>query len=521
MRIPNYFLLLSSLLFGLACTSNPSPVEVDLLIQHGTVFSGADASPEVLDIGIRGDTIAFIGKADEQSVHAQETIDATGFWVTPGFIDPHTHSYGDLRDSLRKSNLNYLMQGVTTVCIGNDGGGPLDTEAAISYLSEQGVGTNVAMFAGHGSIRGKVMGRAARAPTSAELATMQDYVRQAMEAGALGLSTGLYYAPGSFAETEEVIALSAIAAEYSGIYESHIRDESSYTVGLIGAVEEVLRIGREAKIPVHIAHIKALGVDVWDKSTEVIALIEAAQAEGIQVSADQYPYRASGTSIASALVPRWVMADSREAQQQRLQDPQLLPRIRLAIQENLRKRGGPESLLITRYSDSTLVNQHLGEIAEAWNIDPVEAAIQLTLAGDAGVASFNMQESDIHQFMRQPWVMTCSDGSSGHPRKYGTYPKKFQQYVLRDSVISPASFIHKSSQLVAQTFNIAKRGSLRTGYFADVILFNPEQFQANSTFQEPDLLATGMAHVFVNGQQVVREGAYTGVLAGKALKRGE
>ena len=454
--LPLLFLLLA------ACTPVTRPVQVDLLIVKGTVFTGEDTPPQILDIGIRGDTIAFVG---------------------------------------------------------TDGGGPLRTAEALAFFDAQGVGTNVALFAGHGSIRGEVLGMAARAPNAAELERMKQWVRTAMEAGALGLSTGLYYAPGSFAETEEVIELAKVAAQYGGIYESHIRDESSYTVGLIGAVEEVLRIGREAQIPVHIAHIKALGVDVWGKSEGVIAQIETAQAEGIRVTADQYPYRASGTGIAAALVPRWVMEDSREAQRQRLTDPKLLPRIREEMQENLRKRGGPESMLITGAGDPALPGKHLGEVAAAWQLNPIEAAIRITLAGGASVASFNMQESDITRFMQQPWVMTCSDGSDGHPRKYGTYPQKFQQYVRAASVISPETFVHRSSRLVAETFGIARRGSLKAGFFADVIVFDPGQFRANATFEAPERLASGMKHVFVNGKQAVTDGAFTGVLAGKALRR--
>lgn len=509
------------LLLIVACGPGPEPITVDLLIRNGTVFTGEDSPPQQLDIGIRGDTIAFVGQAEKFQVQARETIDAQGMWVAPGFMDPHTHSYADLRDSTRRANLNYLMQGVTTVFAGNDGGGPLQTSEALAFFEAQGIGTNVALFAGHGSIRGDVLGMADREPTAAELDRMKQWVRESMEAGALGLSTGLYYAPGSFAKTEEVIALSQVAAEYGGIYESHIRDESSYTVGLIGAVEEVLRIGREARIPVHFAHIKALGVDVWGKSEAVIALIEAAQAAGIRVTADQYPYQASGTSIASALVPRWVMADSREAQRQRLTDPKLLPRIREEIQENLRKRGGPEALLITDTRNPELTGKHLGQIAADWQVDPVAAAIRITLTGNVNVASFNMQESDIKQFMQQPWVMTCSDGSSGHPRKYGTFPRKFQKYVREEAVISPENFVHKSSQLVANTFRIPRRGSLNPGFFADIIVFDPEKFQANATFSEPEKLATGMQHVFVNGQQVVKAGAFTKIYPGKALRRGE
>jgi N-acyl-D-aspartate/D-glutamate deacylase len=508
-------LYIASLLFFLFQTT-----QVDLLIKGGRVHDGAGAEPVVSDVGIRGDRIVFIGNAQAAGIAAARTIDAAGLIVAPGFIDPHTHALEDLNNEQRKSNVHYLMQGVTTVITGNDGGGPVSVTSTFETWQRQGIGTNAALLVGHGSIRGRVIGQADRQPSGPELERMRGIIGEAMDGGAIGMSTGLYYAPGSFAKTEEVIELAKIVAAKNGVYDSHMRDESSYTIGLLGSIEETLRIGREAGIPVNISHIKALGTDVWGKSTEVIAIIQRARAAGVRVTADQYPYTASGTSVGASLLPRWAEAGGRQELLKRIEDPAVRPRLVAEMQENMRRRGGADSLLITSSQNREIVGKRLNQIAAAWNKPPIEAALDIIKAGGASVASFNMNESDIDNFMRQDWVMTGSDGSGGHPRKYGTYPRKFREYVVNRKVIGMPFAIRSSSALVAETFRIPERGRLTTGFFADVIVFDEKTIADRSTYEQPDLLATGMKYVIVNGKIAVEDGKFNGTLAGRPVKKG-
>jgi N-acyl-D-amino-acid deacylase len=332
---------------------------------------------------------------------------------------------------------------------------------------------------------------------------MKGLVATAMCQGALGFSTGLFYAPQSFAKTGEVVALAREAGMRGGVYDSHIRDESSYTIGLAAAVDEALAIGREARLPVNISHIKALGVDVHGMAPAIIAKVEAARARGQHVTADQYPWSASGTSLAAALVPRWAQDGGRAALLRRFDDPAVRARLRAEMAENLRRRGGAASLLIT----------------EGGAGDPVEAAIGVIRVADPAVASFNQTEADIAAFMRRPWVMTGSDASTGHPRAYGSFARKYDEYVVRRKVITLRDFIERSTRLTADTFGLADRGRLRRGAYADVVLFNPKHYAARATYQEPTLLTTGVRAVIVNGVLAVENGALTGAAAGRALAK--
>jgi len=492
---------------------------LSLLIKGGRIIDGSGSDPIVADLGIQGDRIVFIGDAAKSGVSADRTIDAAGLVVAPGFIDPHTHTFDDLLDPKRKSNENYLMQGVTTVITGNDGGGPFRVAEVLAKWQQPGIGTNAALLVGHGTVRRQVMGMGDAAPSLDQLAKMKELVRRAMDEGALGLSTGLYYAPGSYAKTEEVIELAKVAAERGGIYDSHMRDESSYSIGLLGSIQETIRIGREAKIPVHISHIKALGTDVWGQSREAIALIQKARAEGVEVTADQYPYTASGTGLTAALVPRWAEVGGNEELLKRMADPAVRPRLMAEMEANLKRRGGPESLLLTSTRDRSLVGKTLGAVAKEWKKTPVEAALEIIKQGKASVASFNMNEQDIENFMRQDFVMTGSDGSDGHPRKYGTYPRKLREYVFNRKVISLPFAIRASSAMVAETFHLPDRGRLAIGHFADVIVFDEKTVADRATYEQPHLLAAGMKDVIVNGQVAVDNGRYNGTLAGRPLRK--
>ena len=494
--------------------------QLDLLILHGKLVDGSGKKPRTADVGIRGDRIVFVGDARKGNVTAARTIDATGLVVAPGFIDPHTHTLGDLSDQNRKSNLAYLMQGVTTVITGNDGGSVLNIGETLRKWDEQGIGTNAILLAGHGTIRGRVLGPTDAQPNAAQLEEMKSMVARAMDEGAFGMSTGLYYAPGSYAKTEEVIELSKVAAAKGGIYDTHMRDESSYSIGLLGSIKETIRIGREAKIPVHISHIKALGPEVWGQSKQAIDLIKKARAEGVDVTASQYPYDASGTSLQASLVPRWAEVGGRSELLKRIDDPQVRPRLLAEMQDNLKRRGGADSLLITDARDRKFVGKRLGEIAKEMNKSPVEAALDIIkTTGGAGVASFNMNEKDIERFMKQKFVMTCSDGSTGHPRKYGTFTRKLREYVYNRKLISLPFAVRNSSAFTAEWFRIPERGMIREGYFADVIVFDEKTVADRATYEQPELFSVGMKFVIVNGKIAVANGNYTSVLAGRALRK--
>lgn len=486
-----------------------------VLIINGTVYDGTLGPPRNTNIGIAADRIVSLDAAADAP--AELVIDAAGKAVMPGFIDPHTHAEDDLLDDARKANINYLTQGVTTVFVGNDGRGLPDLDEKLATLKTQGIGTNVAFFSGHGTARETVMGLANRVPAAGELEAMKEFVEREMRAGAIGLSTGLFYRPGSYAETDEIIELAKVAAEFDGVYDSHMRDESSYTIGLLGSVREVIEIGENADIPVHIAHLKALGRDVWGQSGDLIALVAAARERGVEVTADQYPYRASGSSLASSLIPRWVMADSEEAMFERLANPDLEDRIREEMQANLRRRGGAESLLVT--GDSEWRGITLTEIAEDMGLDPIDAAVEVVRAGNPSVASFNMNPDDVDALAIQPWVMTGSDGSDGHPRKYATYPKAYQDMVVSKKLFPLPRFINRSSGLVADSFNLCDRGYLRPGMKADVAIIDLGNFKPLADFDKPTELSTGVADLLINGKRVIANGEYSGVLPGTVIDR--
>lgn len=498
---------------GMALGAAPAPEPVDLLIQGGTIYTGSDA-PFVGDVAVKGDSIYRV--APHADVRAARVIDARGLVVAPGFIDPHTHAGARLAsdDAPERLVLPFLMQGVTTAFIGNDGGGDPDVARALASAATKPVGINYAAYVGFGAVRKAVVGEADRAPTPQELTRMRGLVARAMCEGALGLSTGLFYAPQSFAKSDEVIALAREAGSRGGLYDSHIRDESSYSIGLRAAIEEAIEIGRQAAIPVHIAHIKALGVDVQGQAPAIIALVEAAQARGQRVTADQYPWSASGTTLVAALVPQWAQDGGRTTLLARFDDAALGDRLRRDMAENLRKRGGAAALLITegRHKGRTLA-------AVASPGDPVAAAIAVIREKDPAVASFNQSEADIQAFMKRPWVMTSSDASTGHPRVYGSFARKYAKYVVADRAITLRDFIERSSARTADIFGLDRRGHLRAGGFADIVVFDPRRYRERSTYDAPTRLAEGVRTVVVNGVIAVDKGKPTGGAAGRALAR--
>jgi N-acyl-D-aspartate/D-glutamate deacylase len=500
-------------LLPLALGAAPAPEPVDLLIRGGTVYTGSDP-PFVGDVAIAGDRIRAVGRRSR--LEARRIIDARGMIVAPGFIDPHSHIEDQLASEDSRARLipAFLLQGVTTAFIGNDGGGDPEVARVLGGASAKPVGINYGAYVGFGAVRQRVMGAAGRAPSAGELVRMRAIVGRAMCQGALGLSAGLFYAPQSFARTDEVVALAREAGRRGGVYDTHIRDESSYTIGLAAAVDEAIAIGREARLPVNISHIKALGVDVQGQAPAIAARIEAARRAGQAVTADQYPWSASGTSLAASLIPAWAQEGGRPALLGRLDDSGLSARLRSDMAENLRRRGGAESLLITEGPEA---GRTLAEVADARGEDAVAAAIAVIRAADPAVASFNQIEPDIRAFMRRPWVMTGSDASTGHPRAFGSFARKYSKYVVAERVLALRQFIERSSSLTAATFGLSGRGRLKPGAFADVIVFDPRRYAARATYEQPTLTATGVRTAIVNGIVAVDNGALTGKAAGRAL----
>lgn len=520
---PKLTILLAALLAASGC-SRPDPsvsttdegTLFDVLIVGGEVADGGGTQILRTNIGIVGNRI--VDMAASPDAKAVTRIDATGLLIAPGFIDPHTHALEDLLSGDRNANLGFLKQGVTTVIVGNDGFGVPNLDDSLATMRSRGIGTNVAFYAGHNDIRATTMGLENRPATDQELQEMRDNLEAQMEAGALGLSTGLYYTPGSYAPTEEVISLAKVAAQYGGIYDSHIRDESSYSIGLLGAVQEVIEVGERADIPVHIAHLKALGRDVWGKSADVIATINKARERGVEVTADQYPYRASGTSFSSALIPAWVRADSYEAMLERIDSPELRGRIIEEIEANLWRRGGAESLLVTG-ADSEWRGMTLEQVAAVMETDPVTAAVEVVRGGDTSIASFNMSPEDIYAIAVQDWVMTGSDGSDGHPRKYATYPVVYRDMVLAQGLFPVETFIERSSGRVADALGICDRGYLREGLVADIVMIDLDTYVPVADFQNPTALATGVVHALVNGLVAIKDSEPVAELNGEVVNR--
>jgi N-acyl-D-aspartate/D-glutamate deacylase len=497
----------------------------DLVIQGGRVFDGSGNPWFAADIAIRGDRIAAIGNLS--GARATRVIDATGLYVAPGFVDAHSHAGPALATPELSAAEQLLAQGVTTVFVNPDGGGPVDLAEQRAALLTDGLGVNVAQLVPHGSVRAAVLGMQDRAPDARELDRMRQLVRTGMEAGAFGLSSGPFYAPGSFAGTEELIELAKIAAEFSGAYTSHIRDESDYTIGVVAAVDEVIRIAREARLPGVVTHIKALGPRVWGYSLALVHRIDRARADGVEVYADQYPYEASGTSLTAALVPRWAEVGGDSALQRRLRTPAERARIRTEMLDNLDRRGGASRLQFRRHrADPSIEGRTLADVARERGNEPVDAALDVIAAGGAGVISFNMNETDIETLMRQPWTMTASDGDLvrfgegvPHPRGNGTFPRKIRRYVLDKAVVDLPFAIRSMTGLPASVFRLAGRGSLRPNAAADVVVFDLERIRDTATYDRPHQLAEGIVYVIVNGGVAIDQGRTTGAKHGRVLHR--
>jgi N-acyl-D-amino-acid deacylase len=501
-----------------------APVEADVVIRGATLYDGSGRPGQKGDLALKGERIVAVGTVTVAGT--PQVIDGTGLVVAPGFIDLHTHSDTALTREKTRANLSYLMQGVTTVVTGNCGSGPVDVAAYFKKLESGRVGSNVIHLVPHNDVRRAVMGNADRLPTAGELKQMEALVDRGMRDGAWGLSTGLIYNPGTYARTEEIIDLARVVSRHGGFYASHIRNEG---VGVLDAVAEALRIGREAELPVHVSHLKASGRKAWGKAGDIIATIEAARQKGQAVTADQYPYTASSTSLAAMVVPPRFREGTAKEYLARLDDPETGPRIRQAIVDGLDGRNGGKSLRVASYAAKPAwQGKDLQAIAEQEKKEVVDIVLEIEHHGGAAMVRFGMSEEDVRLIMKRPWVATASDGSSQvqgstvpHPRSYGCFPRKVGRYAIEEGVLPLEQAVRSSSGLPADVLHLPERGYLKAGYAADVVMFDPAKLRDIATYDNPHQLAEGVRYLFVNGQAAIKDGRYTGALAGKVLRHAD
>ncbi len=535
----SFFVLVAILLAG---CSQP---DYDVIIRHGLVYDGSGRPPVQADVGIRGDTIAFIGDLSDKT--AKEEYDATGQAVAPGFINMLSWATVSLIEDGRSQS--DIRQGVTLEVMGEGSSmGPLNEvmkqemladQTDIKYnvnwttlgeylqmLEDKGVSTNVASFIGNATVRKNILGNDSRKPTPAELEQMKALVRQAMEEGAMGISSSLIYVPSMYSDTQELIELAKVAAEYDGMYISHIRGEAHT---LLPAVQELITIAREAGIWAEIYHLKASEKPNWGKLDSVIALVEAAQAAGLHITADTYTYPASSTGL-NVVLPQWAKDGGHDSTMARFKDPVLRQR---AINE-VRFTCSPDSTLLVGFRNPALrkyIGMSVGQIARERGISPEQAVVDLIEEDDSRIQAvyFTMSESNIRKKIALPWVSFCSDAGSytnegvflkqsTHPRAYGSFIRVLGRYSRDKKVIALEEAIRKLSYLPATNLKLKRRGLLAPGYYADVVVFDPATVQDHATFAEPHQYATGVSNVWVNGIRVLQDGQHTGAPAGRFIK---
>jgi N-acyl-D-amino-acid deacylase len=498
----------------------------DILLRNGRIVDGTGNPWYTGDVAIRGDVIVAVAPAIAGT--AERVIDVGGQVIAPGFIDIHTHARRGIFE--RPTADNYVRQGVTTLIEGPDGSSPLPLGEFLAALDTLGMSVNMAAFVGQGSIRSRVMGNADRAATDAELEQMRELVRQAMEDGAFGLSTGLFYTPGAFTPVEEVVELARVAGAMGGIHISHMRDEAA---GVLNSVRETIRIGEEGGLPTQVTHHKVVGPGYWGQSVQTLRLIDDARARGVDATIDQYPYTASSTSIQSALVPKWALEGDREAILTRLQDPATRARIRAESAEIIRlERGGgdPENVAIVNCTwDPSLAGRTLGAVTRQRGMQPTlenaaETVLWILEQGGCSGVFHAMNEDDVERILKHPATMIASDGEipepgrgHPHPRSYGTFARVLGRYVRDRGTLTLEDAVRKMSSFPAQRLGLTDRGVLRPGMKADIAVFDPERVRDVATFEEPHQYAEGFSLVVVNGTVVFQDGRMTDARPGRVL----
>lgn len=483
----------------LETSATPQPGARTFVIVGGTVIDGSGRAGFRANVRIEGDRITRIGNFRPRI--REEVIDARGMIVAPGFIDIHNHSENGLDTD--PTAASQVSQGITTLAVGPDGGSPWPVADYLAKREQKRPAVNVLSFVGHATVRLRAMaGDYKRAATEKEIAEMARLVEQAMREGAFGLSTGLEYDVGNPSTTEEVIALARVAARHGGIYMSHIRDEADLS---FAAFEEAIRIGREARIPVQISHIKLGTVGVWGMAKKAVALIDAARRSGVDVTADCYPYDAWSSTI-TVLVPSRRHDDV------------------AAVKRGLDDVGGAVNVLITSCkAHPEYEGMTLEQIATDKRVTPIDVYIQIVKDGGAGVVCRSMKESDIEVFYRQPWVMVASDGGIGgrHPRSSGAFPRVLGRYVRQSRWLTLEEAVRKMTSMPAKRLGLSDRGLIREGMKADIVIFDSRRVIDRATFKQPQLISTGIERVFVNGVPVWEQGKTTGQLPGRVLRKSD
>jgi N-acyl-D-amino-acid deacylase len=498
----------------------------DLVLRGGRIVDGTASPWYRADVAITGDTIARI--APSITAPATRVVDVNGLIVAPGFIDIHTHARRGIFELPTADN--YTRQGVTTLVEGPDGSSPLPLTPFLDKITALGIAPNFATFIGQGTIRGQVVGEADRATTRDELDQMRALVRQGMEEGAFGLSSGLFYVPGAFTPTEEVIELARVAGEMGGIYISHMRDEAK---GVTESVRETIAIGERGRLPTQITHHKVVGKAYWGGSVETLKMIDEARARGVDATIDQYPYTASSTSIGSALMPSWALEGGREATLKRLKDPATRAKIKAATVAIIRdERGGgdPKNVQIAANQwDPSMAGKTLADVTASRKLTvTLENAAETTLwifeQGNAQGIFHAIGEQDLERILVHPATMVASDGEVAifgrnhpHPRSYGTFVRVLGLYARDKKLLPLETAVQKMSALPAQRLGLADRGVLRTGMKADIAVFDAARVRDTATFEKPHSYAEGVNVVIVNGQVIVDNGKMTPARPGRVL----
>lgn len=510
-----------------AAIANAQSPAYDLLLRNGRIVDGSGAPWYRGDVALRGDSIAEIGA--HLDVAAVRTIDVAGAVIAPGFIDIHTHARRGIFDVPTADN--YVRQGVTTLVEGPDGSSDVPLQPFLERVAATRITPNFATFIGHGSIREMVVGLTNRKATAVELTRMQELVRQGMRDGAFGLSSGLFYVPGTFAPTSEVIELARVAGSMGGIYISHMREE---TTRVVESVRETIEIGERGSLPTQVTHHKIIGQTNWGKSTETLRLIDEARARGVDATIDEYPYTASATSIASALLPAAALEGGREETLKRLREASSRADIRVETERILREeRGGgdPQNVQLSRCAwNPSLDGKRLGDVTRSRGLEPTirnaaETVFWIVEQGGCGGIFHAIGEEDLQRILRHPATMIGSDGEvtvfgrgNPHPRSYGTFARVLGRYVRELHVLTLEEAVRKMSSFPAQRLGLSDRGLIRKGLKADLVVVDPATVRDTATFEQPHQFAEGVSVVVINGQVAFDHGAMTSARPGRVLR---